>query len=654
MGQRHKSMKSAAVGMFPYVCCRPEFKTRVTLALILLLTNAGSAAALPALKDFWHLTCAPLGVTRALQESSQAKIGQGGGIGDLHAACVQSALEEEAHEKKMTQFNDAGGKGKAPVFDNRRSLDLLKSAKAKLEASYEVKKSPLVGYHFGFALALLADDWSINRLDEAQRGLKGTEIAGNSYLVLGEIYFDKQTFDKAAEYYKKALVDAADEHKDYAKYKLAWLDYLKGLQPKNPAVQRKAIQELAQVSKRLSNANGIAKGIGLKAKEDVLSMIVTLGDLAAAKQILQSVEATDLYGTLLERMAYTKMSEGNAKSAYDLFGLSIKERPLAETAVELAINQTTIAGQANNIPLVVSNLKTLVRSYIQPKAPWRKKQKKPALKKWDGRIEALFADYTTAIDRQGRDTKNATVLGQTETLYKIFLKYFPKSAKAYDMQFYLGQLLYFMQKNEPAARALEKMVKAQPKGKYTKDALEIMVTAAQTALDADKTAYSLPQPGKGLEELKIPTVRKTYADSLDIFVKLMPQHANAPDMQFAAASVYYDFAHYDDGIKRYKSFIRKHPTSSYSVTVVARILEYYKYNEKPAALEQVKREIAEIPTLGTDPALKAALAPAKEAKESKAAKVAAEESEESDDSDESSNRVGSTKTVKASQEDEDE
>ena len=599
--------------------------------------------ALPNLRSYWHLNCAPNGVTRKLQENSQAKIGAGGGVGDLEAACVQSALESDSFQKRLTAFNESGGKGKQPVLDNRRSNEMIKIAVGKLESNHSVKKTPAVGYALGFALGLQGDDWSVNRLDEAQRASVGLELSGNSFLVLGEIFFDKKTLEKAVDYYKKSLAESSALNKEYARYKLAWVDYIRGVQAKNSGAQRKAIQDIAQLTKRLASASGISKALGAKAKEDVLAMVVELGDLAAAKQILQSVGATELYGTLLERMAYTKMAEGAAKSAYELFGLAIKERPMALSAAELSITQTMIAGQATNIPLVVSNLKGLIKNYVQVKAPWRKKQKEADLKKTDTRIEELFFEYTTAIDRQGRDTKNTTVLAQAEVLYKIFIKYFPKSSKSYDMQFFYGQLLYFMQKHEPAAKALAALVKANPKGKSNKDALEIMVTAAQTAFDADKIKYNLPQPGKGLEELVIPPVKQVYADSLDIFVKSMPQHANAPDMQFAAATVYYDFANYEEGIKRYKSFIKKNPTNSYAQPIVARILEYYKYNEKPEALEKVKREIAEFPTLGSDPALKAALAPKSK---SKPKAVAAKDDEETEDEEDE----GAVKTVKDEEE----
>lgn len=393
---------------------------------------------------------------------------------------------------------------------------------------------------------------------------------------------------------------------------------MRGARSKNVAVQRKALERIAQQSKRLSTSGGVIKALGLKAKEDSMSMIVDMGDMAAAKQILQNVGAMDLYGTLLERMAYTRLNEGNAKAAYDLFAQAIKENPTSLQAPEYALNQLQIAAQMRNVGAVSSNLKGLVRNYILPKAPWRKKQKPEDVTKIEQKIETAFLDFTTAIDRQGRDTKSISDLKTAEQLYTIFLKYFPRSKKYYDMQYFYGALLFAMEKHELAAKTLAAMIKGFPKGKYTKESLEVMVSAAQTAFDADKTAYQLPQPGKGLEELKIPSVKQVYADSLDLFVKLLPDHQSVPDMQYAAASVYYDFAHYEEGVRRYRLFVKKYPANpNYTVPAVARVLEYYKHNEKGAALAKVKAELLEIPDIAANPQLKPALAANKSEKSEK-------------------------------------
>jgi hypothetical protein len=577
----------------------------VVVASLCLL--APRAEALPALRDYWHFTCAPNGVTRKILEQSQAKAGSGGGVGDLRAACVQSALEVDQFQKRLAKFQEGGSKGAAPQLDHRRSDQMLAGAERSLAATYKAKKTPEIAFHYGLALALKADDWSINRLDEAIRE-GSAAVSGEASLVMAEIYFDKQDLQKASQNYAKAAASKRKPTQEYARYKLGWMEYIGGVQAKNKGLQKSAIQKLAKLT-RTKSPNAKPKGVAARAKEDVLAMIVDLGDLEAAKQILQSVNATEVYGTLLERMAYTRLAEGNTKAAYDLFGLAVKERPSQYGSLELSINQAVIAAQTNNVPLLVWNLKALVRTYVQPKASWRKKQNEADLKKADARVEAVVLEYASAIDQQGRANKSLADQKQAELLYKIVLTYFPKSSKIYDVKFAQAQLLFVMLQYEASARALAAMVKETPKGKYTKDALELMVTAAQTAVDGDKTKYDIPAPGKGTTELKIPAVKQTYADSLDLFVKYMPQHQLAIDAQFAAASVYYDFAHYEEGVKRYNAFIKKYPTNAYAKTLVARIIEYHKSQNDPEALEAAKAEINAIPALAADPQLKPLLAP---------------------------------------------
>lgn len=72
------------------------------------------------------------------------------------------------------------------MIDQRKSLEMIKTAQAKLEASYKTKKSPQVGFPLGMALALQADDWSVNRMDEVQRGAPASPLAAEAYLILAK------------------------------------------------------------------------------------------------------------------------------------------------------------------------------------------------------------------------------------------------------------------------------------------------------------------------------------------------------------------------------------------------------------------------------------------------------------------------------------
>jgi TolA-binding protein len=264
---------------------------------------------------------------------------------------------------------------------------------------------------------------------------------------------------------------------------------------------------------------------------------------------------------------------------------------------------TALAAQMNNVPLLVRNVKILVSTYATKKSKWVRKQKKADRKKAATSVETLLFEYATAIDRQGRDQNRPADMKSADSLYSLYQKTFPKGKQVYDVQFFQAQLQFATQQHTQAAESLLAMIKGNPKGKYTKDSLEILVTAAQTAVDADKKKYKLPKPGKAKKEMKIPKVKQLYADSLEMFLKYLPNNPNAAAMHYALGSTYYDFGHYKVGAKRYFTLMKRFPTNEFAVPAAARVFEYYKHQKSDKAYVKLQGKIGAIPQLKAKPEL---------------------------------------------------
>ncbi len=573
----------------------------------MLLGLADGAGAVPALRDQWHFFCAPRGPTNKLLSGAKAKSQNASGdldagVATLNYACVLSAAEVKQFEAQMAKFQEQGGKGKAPALNHANSNGWIKVAAQKLDAAVKKKKSDVTAnYYLGYALALQNDDWAVNRFDDATKG--SADVAADANLAMAEFLFDKKGPAAAADQYKKALKAKKPIVQAYAKYKLSWIGYINGAQTKNRAAQKQAITQMAKLTKELASAKGLEQAFAQVVKDDILTLVVDYGDQAEAQKILKGVGAADVYATFLERMGYAKAQANDPTSAYKLFAAALKEQPYGPTSLTLSINMAQIAAQLSNVPLLVSNMKSLVQTYVVETAEWRKKQKPADLKKSDAQIDGLLYEYATAVDQQGRAENKPPFQTAALDLYALYLKTFPKSDKAYEVKFFDGQLLYVLKKHKEAADALYAMVNENGKGKHTKDALDLMVTAAQYAVDADKTKYTLPKPGTMKKEAKIPPVKQTYANCLDLYVKYLPKTDNTPAMRFAAGSVYYDFGHYPDGIKRYFTLMKTLPTNALSKTAAARVFEYYKAQKGDKAYDAMKEKVAQIPQLKAAPEL---------------------------------------------------
>ena len=592
------------------------------LFLALAVAYAAPARALPAMADYWRLTCV----------SKKVK-------GPLDSACSAALGEKRRYDAAQAKYQEAGAKGNAPQENHAQSAAQVKAVAQALDAkSKQNKTDAKLNYWAGLALGMTGDEWAVNKLDDAMRNSKDPILTARAELAMAEFLFDKKGPGAALEGYRKVVKLKDPGSALYARYKLAWVDYASGVQAKNNGLKKQALTSLARIS---HDANSSGGGGGVKkkkkkrkksgddddddddadkdaekdgggdpfimalakvVKDDILNLSIDYGNAPDVQNILRSVGASDVYATFLERAAYVKWEAGQTGDAYKMFAAAIKEQKDAKN-LQLNLNLAQIAGQMNNIPLLLQNLKVIQKTFLADKAPWRKKQKPAELKKTDKQLETTFFDYCAALDQAARKDQQPKSLASADELYGIFLAGFPKSPKAYEARFYDGQILYIMKSYLKSAQALVAMVTQNPRGKFTKDGLDVMVTAAQTAVDNDKTKYDVAKMGSLKKPQTIPTIRKTYAEALELYVKMTPKTDKTPAMRYVAAGIYYDYGHYKEATKTYWSYVQTYPTDPMSLQAAQRLLEYYKQQKSEGGFEKAKAKLADIKPIGAAPQL---------------------------------------------------
>lgn len=589
----------------------------VFLAMTLLVgVYAAPARAMPAMLDYWRLTC-------PVKKSKNP----------LDAACAANAAEKKRYDAAIIKFQEGGAKGAQPKENYVQSLAQVKAASQVFNAKVKKNKADAkANYWLGLSLALLGDDWAVNKLDDAQQNTKDPILTARAELALAEFLFDKKGAGAALDSYKKVLKLKDPQSILYARYKLAWIDYASGVQAKNGALKKQALTGLARISHDTSSSAKKAKKKKGKAtdddnsddesddtsapdpfqvklakvvKDDILNLSIDYGNQADVQMILKSAGASDVYATFLERAAYVKWEAGQSVEAYKMFAAAIKAQDKKTKNVQLNLNLAQIAGQLNNVPLLMQNLKIIQKIFLAEKSPWRKEQKPAALKKTDEQLETVYFDYCAALDQAARKDQQAKTLANADEMYKLFLTTFPKSAKAYEARFYDGQILYMMKSYLKSAQAMLAMIEQTPKGRFTKDGLDIMVTAAQLVVDNDKTKYDVAKMGTLKTPRPLPPIRKTYAEALTLYTKMAPKIDKTPAMKFVAAGIYYDYGHYKEAVKAYWSFVQLYPNDPFAKQAAQRLLEYYKLQQTEAGYEKAKAKLAGIGPIATAPELAA-------------------------------------------------
>lgn len=591
-----------------------KWKRRLPLMLIAVFCFLlpVQASAIPGLFDHWHFFCSPTAQVNkkylAKMKGRAASGGLKGAISQFNYACLLHLYEVNQHQAAMEKWQAGGGKGAQPQLNHRMSMGVLKQASSALANQTKGKKKDQKAlYYYGYSLALLGDVSTVNRLDELMTEFPSSPLFADASLVLGEFYFENKDPQKAFREYgvtakaKKPIIQL------YTRYKQAWINYAVGVDSKDQAKKKKAITDLVGVSKAAASKKGkLYKKLVDQIKTDLMALLADFGNLDEARRILSAIGAKDVSATLVEQMAYTRLNAGDVKGAYNLFQTSVKEDPLRPEAPVIVGNMVRLAGQMNNVQLVAANLKQLVDNYMKDKK-WRSRQKEPLLKKTEADIEALLYEFSTIIDQQGRQTNNTQFLNTANQLYTLYMKTFPKSPKNTELRYYMAQIQIQMKQFAKAARMLYVILTKNPKFPQAKEASELMVTAAQYVVDSDKTAYKVPEPGTPLSPQKIPPNRKLYAECLELFLKFQPKNPLAPTMEFTAASVYYDYGHFDKAIKSYYSFVRRYPTNEFAKAAAARVLIYHQKQFDDKGLAKAKATFLAVPAFKADPQMVATI-----------------------------------------------
>ena len=582
------------------------------LVALLTLSLSQYSQALPTLTQYWQMDCSPNQPSKerfddlrsAMNDATSA---EDKGIATLKLACVTAAAERFAFEARLQEYNK-DPKGQGPKLDTTKSNELVKQALKPLENAYQRKNtSAELLFYYGMALALTKDDWAVNRFDDVITDNEHSLYAPKATLALAEYYLDTKGAQASRDQYKSAKGSDNPFIKAYANYKLTWLDYLEASQAKKAAAQRSAIEAMAQVTKLKGGKR--LEALAQRAMEDTLDMVKDLGDLNAAQTILKSVGAMDAYSQLVEDMAYIQLNRGQSQRAYQLFTLGLKESANNESAVRYEINLASLEAQQNKIKLLVERLKRMTSIYTQEDSPWVKNQNKKTQAETKKLIVQTIFDYATNLDSKGREANNQSYLTAAIELYRHFLASFPKSIYAYETKFYYGQLLFVRKSYDLASQQFIDMIETNPKGKHTKEALDFVVTSSQSGIEADKTKFQLAKPGHAKKETQLPNNRILYIKALDLFTEMRPNDSNTPAMNYAAATVLYDFGHYKKANQRYMKYIRKFPRHAFATNAAARILEYNRV-QQPDQLSNAQNAIKKIPYLANHKELKELLKPA--------------------------------------------
>jgi len=511
-------------------------------------------------------------------------------------------------QKEMDEKKNRGEKVAEPKEDHRES-ELYRSETMRLYEtilreypSYERKDEVL----FNLAYNLYETnkrDGAVKRYEELLKSYPGSKFVPDTYVQLGNHYFDvANVLEKARSYFEKAYATANPRIKSYSLYKLAWCDF-------NAGEHEKALKKLQDTVALAENSGKDRVFTDLKneALQDSVRMFVQLNRADDAIAYYKAKAGKKKQTSLIGKLAYALADAGHHDNAIKSFRYLLNDNPNAESAPEF--QQSVIRSyeglrQRDNVKAEVKKLAELYR----PGSSWweANKSKKDVLRAGFNVAEEAMRTTVTEYHNEAQKTKQVVTYRLARDIYKQYVDGFASSEDeqfvsdhAFNLKFYYAEILWALEEWEAAAAQYDQVTAFKIPGRP--DAKEIAQekyrqTAAYNAMlsydklvkiergilqktdlkddklveenkkkdKVEKSKKVTKRSIKELEEKPITKFEQALIAACDKYNQLYPKTAEEVDIAYQAAVIYYDKNHFVEAARRFGDIINKYPEEARS------------------------------------------------------------------------------------------
>ncbi|HEY6459014.1 MAG TPA: tetratricopeptide repeat protein, partial [Polyangiaceae bacterium] len=242
--------------------------------------------------------------------------------------------------------------------------------------------------------------------------------------------------------------------------------------------------------------------------------------------------------------------------------------------------------------------KTFERAIAEytPGGPWSRTQGDAANVAATGAAieKALREDATSLHAKAQKDKVSRAEFEGAAALYDTYLSKFANEPKAYEAQFYVGEIDFFrLEHNLEAATHYLAAAKGIPKTETTGDLANMRHDALYNALVALSREMDVKRDRKAESEAD-----KKYAEALDIYAQFYPNDPQLPAMFYRQGKYYFDNANYDSAVKIWGMLLEKFPNSKESTDAGDSILESFSRAKNYENIETWARRLKALPAFG--------------------------------------------------------
>ncbi len=431
---------------------------------------------------------------------------------------------------------------------------------------------------------------AVTYLQKLVKNYPNSKYIPDTHLALGEYFFKKELLGAAKDNYAKVLKHKNYPLWDYSLYKLGWVFY-------NQQEFRKSVKTFKAVVKR-SNEN---LGFQNQAINDLIVAWAEIdGGWIEAREYLKKQKGDAFMYKKIAQLAGLYEAQGKDDLAIDIYTWFVDEKPNDPKIPQWA--ESIIIAKKKDVNDLESLEKSMNRfvAYFDKNGTWYAKNKdnERAVNNAQLLTDASLSYLSNFYHRRAQKNDSTPDYKKAAHYYEEYIKRFPNTAAAFDMNFFLGEILLLdLGEFERAAAQYQKVVDLYKNGNVPEEAkkedVEAIVKDSAYAVvnaynelvkkhhsdsilvemakydESQRAKQATNQKVESIEDKPIPKTdllkyEKGFVKASDQYSEMYPKEDVTPTVDFVAAEVYKSRGHYDRAVPRYESIIENAPKHRYA------------------------------------------------------------------------------------------
>lgn len=572
----------------------------------------------------------------------------------------QYLLARQRYNKELKAFEDGVSKTKPtePVENYERSIVYYEKV---LQQFPNYKRMDEVLYRLGKAALsqgkALGDRTLTNKgvhyLNQLIQKHTQSRYIAQSHLALAEHFFDSNNLTLAKMNYERITQNFRSSHLfNYALYKLGWVYF-------NLREFERAVETFQSVVREIDKNKDKQIEFRDQALNDLVPAYAELErGWPAAKEYFLKVEGEKKMWGRLERLAALYVANDKQELAIELHGHFIEQKPTDPRCVDWWETIVDIYMGLEKFEDIEVAIRKFLAFTDDRTSPWVAANKKntevteKAAKLGETYLIYMSNHFHQAAQKVDEEEKNPEaarpLYAKAAADYAEFVRRYPDSKKAYIVNFYYAEILFFQLKDYNLAREqYKRVIERDQQGEYLEDAalgviysVEELLKATRARYDYDKKQW-IDDPtapplvvvqttsasnakvqvtkkteeetvtDEQIKEAQVPKKRqelhpleKDFVDSADKYVTLMEnlqkakgaewmkkkgRGQNVPGIMYVAAATYYDRGQYPEAVERLERVYKYDEGRVESEIAVRTLIDIYARQKNWSKIEEWAR-----------------------------------------------------------------